>query len=492
MVNAKLQMNMKVDREEIYWEQRARANWLKNRDRNTAFFHKFASQRKRLNRISCLEDSDGRIVEGDVGVGRIAHDYFVNLFSTQGVIDEEDILLGVDKCITDSMNANLDRPFTKEKIFSVLLLMSPIKDSGDDGLEVRFWPILGDEVACYCIGLLKGEVPINLINHTHIVLIPKVKNPRDEFSSHKPLQRTKRIFVGRLISDNIVAAYEILISMKNRRLGKEGSFALKLDMSKTYDRVEWWFIKGDHLSPYLFLLCGEGLSTLLRLRESSDAIRGTREVRGAPRVTHLLFADGSLIFGDATAMGTSNVLKVLQLYAKCSGQLVNFEKSSVFFSSNVDMRNRLDVGRILGIRHADNLEKYLSLPCMVGQNKKWAFASLRDKIQSQISSWSTRLLSIGGREVFIKSILPSNPNIRNDTADKRGIHFCGWSFFSKLKDDRGMGFKDLTKFNVTILAKQGWRILLHPTSLMARILRSKYFPNTRFLSTQLGFNPSLV
>lgn len=46
-------------------------------------------------------------------VGRIAHDYFVNLFATQGVIDEEDILLDVDRCITDSMNADLDRPFTK-------------------------------------------------------------------------------------------------------------------------------------------------------------------------------------------------------------------------------------------------------------------------------------------------------------------------------------------------------------------------------------------
>ncbi|KAK5770841.1 hypothetical protein PVK06_046997 [Gossypium arboreum] len=162
MVNAKLQMNMEVDREEIYWEQRERANWLKNGDRNTAFFHKFASQRKWLNHISCLEDSDGRIVEGDVGVGRIAHDYFVNLLSTQGVIDEEDILLGVEKCITDSMNADLDRPFTKEEIFGALLSMSPLKASGEDGLEMvfyqRFWPILGNEVACYCIDLLKVEL----------------------------------------------------------------------------------------------------------------------------------------------------------------------------------------------------------------------------------------------------------------------------------------------------------------------------------------------
>lgn len=55
MTNAKLQMNMQVDREGIYWEQRARANWLKNEDRNTIFFHKFASQRKRLIEVIVLK-----------------------------------------------------------------------------------------------------------------------------------------------------------------------------------------------------------------------------------------------------------------------------------------------------------------------------------------------------------------------------------------------------------------------------------------------------
>lgn len=76
--------------------------------------------------------------------------------------------------------------------------------------------------------------------------------------------------------------------------------------------------------------------------------------------------------------------------------------------------------------------------------------------------------------------------------DKRGIHWCSCARLSELKEDGEMGFKDLAKFNVALLAKQGWRILMHPTSLMARILRAKYFSNTSFLNARLGSHPLMV
>lgn len=98
--------------------------------------------------------------------------------------------------------------------------------------------------------------------------------------------------------------------------------------------------------------------------------------RSAPCVSHLLFADDSLIFGDASTQGASKILQVLHSYANFSGKLVNFENLCVFFSSNVTMSNRLDVERVLGVRSANKFEKYLGLPCMVGRDKRRAFTSI--------------------------------------------------------------------------------------------------------------------
>lgn len=54
IVEVKLHLNMELDKEEKYWEQRARTNWLKMGDKNTVFFHKHASQRRRINPIRGL------------------------------------------------------------------------------------------------------------------------------------------------------------------------------------------------------------------------------------------------------------------------------------------------------------------------------------------------------------------------------------------------------------------------------------------------------
>lgn len=71
LIDAKINLNLEVDRDEIYWEQRAYANWLKLRDKITAFFHNFANQRKKRNTIRCLSTSDGMLVNDEESMGTV-------------------------------------------------------------------------------------------------------------------------------------------------------------------------------------------------------------------------------------------------------------------------------------------------------------------------------------------------------------------------------------------------------------------------------------
>lgn len=69
---------------------------------------------------------------------------------------------------------------------------------------------------------------------------------------------------------------------------------------------------------------------------------------------------------------------------------------------------------------------------------------------------------------------------------KKGIHWCALKDICVSKDAGGLGFRKLDKFNIALLAKQGWRLINYPNSLLARVLKAKYYPNASFLTALLG------
>ena len=70
-----------------------------------------------------------------------------------------------------------------------------------------------------------------------------------------------------------------------------------------------------------------------------------------------------------------------------------------------------------------------------------------------------------------------------------GINWKSWDRLSVGKGAGGMGFCKVHQYNLSLLAKQGWRLLTCPDSLFARIYKAKYFPSTSFLEAKMGSNP---
>ncbi|XVF71960.1 hypothetical protein PTKIN_Ptkin12aG0082200 [Pterospermum kingtungense] len=334
-------------REEMLWKQRSKDLWVKEGNRNTKYFHAVASRRKRHNQVSCIQNSQGRNVTREEEIVDVFNQYFNEIFTSGQSVGVEKVMGAVSTRLDSAARTLLYKDFTTVEVKEALNQMSPLKAPGPDGMNAffyqRYWKTVKPKVCGFVFYYLHGgEMPKDL-NHTNIILISKVKTPRTAMD-YRPISlcnvayklvakvlanRLKRVlpdiicpnqgaFVpGRQIFDNSMVAYETIASMKNRRKGKVGAFALKLDMSKAYDRVEWDYLEnvmrrlgfsevwigrvmgcvrtvtysvvvngqarcfitpsrglkqGDPLSPYLFLLCVEGLSALLAQAEAKRSI----------------------------------------------------------------------------------------------------------------------------------------------------------------------------------------------------------------------------
>ena len=175
--------NMLVD-EEVYWKQRSRADWLKEGDKNTKFFHSKASARRRKNKIWGVEDDQGNWVDEPEGIEGEFCGFFQQLFTSskpsQAQISEA--LKGLLPKVSQEMNTYLEKPFTPEDITRALSEICPTKTPGPDGLPAAFfqkhWQIVGEGLTKTCLHILNEQGTLDSLNHTFIALIPKVEKPR--------------------------------------------------------------------------------------------------------------------------------------------------------------------------------------------------------------------------------------------------------------------------------------------------------------------------
>ena len=138
--------------------------------------------------------------------------------------------------------------------------------------------------------------------------------------------------------------------------------------------------QGDPLSPTLFLICTERLSALINRVVWNQLLIGISICKGCSRVTHLLFANDNILFCKASVEESRVLKNILQQYEDSSGQKINTDKSSIFFSPNTSQETKEEILTYLSPMQDTRHTKYIGLPSFIGRSKKQVFPTLKERI----------------------------------------------------------------------------------------------------------------
>ncbi|XP_056842856.1 uncharacterized protein LOC130507579 [Raphanus sativus] len=569
--------------EEEYWRQRSRLLWLKLGDRNTGYFHATTKSRKRANGFSVLEKENGEMVYKEEEIISVIGNYFQTMFSSQPGDREEVVRQGLHPIVSDAENTSLTAIPTEKEIKEAAFSIHADKAPGPDGFSAGFfhthWEEISQDIVREVQGFFAGESLPEGINDTHIRLIPKISLPQ-KVSDYRPIALcnvyykiyskilTRRLqplmeklisenqsaFVpGRAIGDNILITHEVLHYLKTSKAEQRCAMAVKTDMSKAYDRLEWEFIslvllrlgfhrdvvrcimqcitsvtysflinglprgmvvpsrgirQGDPLSPYIFIMCSEVLSGLCNRAQEEGSLQGLRVARGSPRLTHLFFADDTMFFLQADKENCASLQTILRKYEQASGQSISKAKSAITFSRKTPASLKVMIKNELQIENEGGNGKYLGLPEHFGRRKRDLFSSVVDRIKQKARGRSNRYLSAAGKLVLLQSVLSAIPSYSmssfmlpvslckriqsavtrywwDNDENSRKMAWISWEHMAKPKAIGGLGFRDFQNFNISLLAKIGWRLLQNPNSLLARTLFGKYCSDSNVLSVSV-------
>ncbi|RVW47728.1 Transposon TX1 uncharacterized 149 kDa protein [Vitis vinifera] len=505
--------------EETSWRQKSREIWLREGDKNTKYFHKMANARARRNFLSKIKvngvnlSSLAEIKEGVCNA-------YQTLLSDPG--DWRPNINGLTfKELGEGLASSLEVMFSEEEIFASL--SSFCGDKAPGGAED-----------------LKDFRPISLVGSVY-KLLAKVLANRLKTVIGEVISDSQHAFVhGRQIFDAVLLANEALDSrLKDNIPG----LLLKMDIEKAFDHVNWNFLmevmskmgfghrwinwikwccstasfsilingspsgffrssrglrQGDPLSPYLFLLAMEALSQLLSRARNGNFISGFRVGgRGSEGlvVSHLLFADDTLIFCDADVDQLQYLSWTFMWFEAISGLKVNLNKTEAIpVGEGIPMETLVAV---LGCKIGSLPTSYLGLPLGAPYKSIRVWDAVEERFRKRLSLWKRQYLSKGGRLTLLKSTLSSLPTyflslfvipkrvcarlekIQRDFlwgggALEKKPHLVSWKVVCADKKKGGLGIRSLATFNKALLGKWLWRFANENEPLWKHIILSKY------------------
>ncbi|XP_061371831.1 uncharacterized protein LOC133314370 [Gastrolobium bilobum] len=419
-------------REELCWFQRAKCNWLEFGDRNTRFFHSTFVAKHRRNKIFTIKDDNGLWMDDPHLMMDSVVSFFERLFgeNSDGL---EDFPLSGGFPIIENRFGNIATIPSATEIKQAIFSMGKFKSPGPDGLSALFYQA-----------------------QWHVIIANRLKNFLPNLIAPNQCSFIKR----RNGYDNIVIAQEILHSMR-RRKWETGWMAIKLDLDKAYDRLDWQFIhntmvdiglprnlihlidecvqtpsmnliwngsttrsfkpkhglmQGDPISPYLFVMCVERLAHLIQAAIQVKAWKPIILSKKGPPVFHLLFADDIFLFAEASMEQAHLINQVLKTFYGASGQKVSEEKLKVHFSSNVGFAKARQISGCMGFGITMDLGRYLGMPLLHKRASKSIYAHILQKMKDKLNSWNQNALSFAGRITLAKSILGVLPTYNMQTS----------------------------------------------------------------------------
>ncbi|GKV07275.1 hypothetical protein SLEP1_g19071 [Rubroshorea leprosula] len=345
--------------------------------------------------------------------------------------------------------------------------------------------------------------PISLLGCLY-KLLAKVLANRLKMVMSDIISDSQSAFVGgRQLVDSVLILNEVVHEVKSR---KQQSFMFKADFEKAYDCVDWGFLdwmmdsmgfgdkwrkwireclstarisvlingsptkefsvskglrQGDPLSPFLFLLVGEGLCGLVKKAECEGMLRGVEIGRGGVVLSLLQFADDTVFIGTADAENVRVVKAILLWFELISGLKINFSKSHLYgfnisegwLQGAADMLH-CGVGKVPFI--------YLGLPVGGNPGRKRCWKSVIERFHQKLATWKSPLLSFGGRITLINS-----------------IPWVSWECMCAEKGKGGLGVVDLERKNGALLGKWWFRLGDGLDSLWKRVIWGKYYGGRR-------------
>ncbi|KAF5470091.1 hypothetical protein F2P56_010634 [Juglans regia] len=249
-----------------------------------------------------------------------------------------------------------------------------------------------------------------------LVLIPKVDNQKSS-DKFRPISMCSVFYkICRSIFENVSLAQEMIQYLNKPARG--GNVVMKVDTVKAYNNIEWNFMihvlepvacDRDPISPYLFIIVEEILSRPLKKGFQEGRIVTFSLPKGAPTISHLLYADDIVIFANGSKTSLKAISESLALYETWSGQKARKEKSAIIFSNLISPIRRRQLLQITRFSEGSFPFKYLRVPMVSGRLNSNHFDELVGKIGARIGGWKSQLLSSGAKLILVKHVLSSIP-----------------------------------------------------------------------------------